>query len=157
MLITASRSGDVESTLDDVVRGLRKAQRDVGKTVAKVARSGILADVKVRRGTLTMSRMGPRARLNVTSRIDATATSTTVELVARPAGMWAIAEYGTRPHRIRAHRGTGGLFIPGIGFAEYVDHPGSHGGHYWQHATAVLDDELADDITRVFDDALEVV
>lgn len=153
MDVTVTSTGSLEHALDDLNRALTKGQKKAGADVAKVARKVILDEVKSRhRGTLSMSRMNLRA-LSLATKTRATPTSATVKLTGKPAGAWAITEYGTRPHIIRPRANRDALTVKGA-FYEEVQHPGARGFHLWDAATRAADDELGRSVEDAFDDPI---
>jgi methylthioribose-1-phosphate isomerase len=153
MNVSITSTGSLTEALDDLNRQLTKAQRDVGRTVAGVGRRVILEQAKARRGTLSMSGVNVK-RLGASAKIRPTPTQATVTLTAKPAGPWAITEYGTAPQVIRA-RIKDGLKV-GNAVYEEVNHPGARGFGIWNAATAGAgDSEIERAIAAKFDQAVD--
>ena len=96
-------------------------------------------------------------RLGASAKIRPTPTSATVTLTAKPAGPWAIIEYGTVPHVIKA-RFKDGLKVGNAVYDE-VNHPGARGFGIWAAATAgggdsEIDRAIAATFDQAFDEAM---
>ena len=92
------RPASLVEALDDLNKGLTKAQRDAANEVAKVAKPALLAEALHHRGTLSMSGMNI-SRLTVSSKVLSTPTHSTV--IVRPGRMaGAVGDHRVRhPHR----------------------------------------------------------
>jgi hypothetical protein len=154
MDVTISSTGSLEDALDDLNRALTKAQRGIGRTMAGVGRRVILDQARSKRGGLSMSGMNVN-RLGASARIQPTPTSVRVLLTAKPAGPWAITEYGTAPHVIRPKMKQAVTAAPYGVFAR-VDHKGARGFHIWDAATAGGgNSEIERAVTNTFDAAVD--
>ena len=132
-----------------LVRELKAANRAVGKQIAQVGKKAMLDDVRSRRGTLSFG----GGKLNVRTKVRASAAGCTVEFRGVSAGAWAIISTGTKPHTIRRKRAKA-LHWGGDAYAVSVQHPGTAGRQYWRSAGRALDRALDDTIQDVYDDAL---
>jgi len=140
-------SGDLGSIAADIERAAIRAQRAAGQVVAKRGREVILEDVRSRRGSLSM--MGGRLGVAVENR--PSQVSTVVTLAASPAGMWAIAETGTKAHTIKPRRRKVLAISSGDVIGMYANVSGVAGKHYWTHATDALDAALFPDVKQAAD------
>ena len=110
----------------------------------------MLDDVKSKRGTLSFG----GGKLNVRSRVKASASGCTVEFRGQSAGAWAIISTGTKPHTIRAKRARA-LHWGGDAYAVSVQHPGTGGGkNYWRSAGVALDKAVDEVVEKIYDKAL---
>lgn len=140
----------IDMLVDKMVRELKVANREAGRMAARVGRKAMLDDVKARRGSLSIF----GSRLDVKTKVKASADGATVDYRGVTAGAWAIVSTGTKPHTIRRrnakalHWGGGGVY------SMVVQHPGTAGGGYWQHAGAALDKALGIGIAKVYDETL---
>ena len=154
MDVTIRSTGSLEDALDDLNRSLTKAQRGIGRTMAGVGRRVILDEAKQARGTLSMSRINVK-RLGAQAKIRPSPTSVTVLLTAKPAGPWAITEYGTADHTIRPKVKKAVVAEP-YGVFAHVDHPGARGFRTWQAATAGGgDSKIERAVANTFDAAID--
>jgi hypothetical protein len=154
MDVTVTSTGSLEDALDDLNRSLTKAQRGVGRTMAGVGRRVILDEAKQARGTLSMSRMNVK-RLGASAKIRPTPTDVRVILTAKPAGPWAITEYGTARHDIYPRVKKAVVAQP-YGVFAHVEHKGARGFHTWQAATAGGgDSKIERAISNTFDAAID--
>lgn len=152
MHFTVTKSGDdLAGIADELARAAIKGQRDAGKAVASDARKLILDDVRSSRGSLRM--MG--GRLGVKTRVTATATSSTVELYASPAGPWTIVTSGHRAYDIRPRRAK--VLAAGRGdvIGMHAHRGASTGRDYWSAATDRLDAELTEVVEGAVDRAMQ--
>ena len=125
-----------------IARDLTAAHKAAGR---RIARKGVTA---IRRGAPSMF----GRRLSARTKTAATPTSATVTFIPSPAGPWAIAETGTRPHHITTRRREA-LHWAGV-FAETVNHPGTAGRLAWTAAGARIAKAVEPDVIDVYDDAL---
>lgn len=152
MDVTYTPTGSLEDALANLNKAFTKAQRDVGRTVAGVGRRVILDEAKAKRGTLRMSGMNV-SRLGASAKITATPTRAVVKLTAKPAGPWAIVEYGTVAHLI-APKTKKAVTAQPYGVFAHVQHRGSRAEHIWQAATAGGgDSKIEKAVTSTFDEA----
>ncbi len=148
---------DVSALTADVTKAFNRVQRDIGKQIAKTARSAVLGDVaKRRRGGLrfgTNRATGGRYRLGARTSIEPQGQSIVVTVTAVPAGFWSIVEFGSVEHEIRP-RVKRALFFDEL-WSAHALHPGTAGIHVWDGAEAALDRAVGPVIAAAFDDAVE--
>ena len=149
---TTTGGDDLDRLTAQAAKALRGAQRGLGREIAKVARRAILEDVKAKRGGLRFS--GMRTRLGAKATVTP-GTVLTVNVAAKPAGPWAIVEYGSKPHEIRPRRARV-LFFDGV-YRMSANHPGTAGHRYWAAAETALDNAVTPVIVDAYDDAMEEV
>lgn len=141
--ITVRATGPtLDRLVDQVARDTRAARRQVGKAVASAG---------MKAGNKGAPRFYGR-RMRVRSRIHASTGRTSVELYGSPAGGWAIAESGARPHDIEPRRARA-LHFAGL-FSANVDHPGTGGRRAWTAAGARIEPAVAKVIADTYDKAL---
>jgi hypothetical protein len=128
----------------DVARRYKAANRQVGRGVAKVGKAAI------RKGA---PRMWGKP-LTCKTKVDSWSDHAEVTFQAQPAGGWAIAESGARPHPI-APRSRKALAFNGR-FAAHVAHPGSGGHKAWSKAGQRLAAAIEPEIQDTYDRALGV-
>jgi hypothetical protein len=165
--VNVTREGDdLLAAVEDAIRALAKGQELAGKAVAKIASKAIKDDVKGARGSLSFSgmstRSGVKTKLGVKTHVAVSATEAKVTLRGKPAGPWAIVEYGAKEHDItpkeelndRGRRRAlgGGLDAPRF----KVRIRKQSGRPYWENATDRLDREIDPVIEGTFDKAMGV-
>lgn len=151
-MIRVDRTGpDLGASVAALGKGMRDANRKLGRDIGRTARAEQLDAARQIRGGLSMSGMG--GRLGAKARTFAGPNRVTVVVEPKPAGMWAIVEAGATIPRTypRARRAV----TPPKGPSASA--PGGHqtGRRVWSRAAEAAAEPIADAVEALYDAALE--
>jgi hypothetical protein len=150
--VTPVGGASFEAITKEALKGLREANREVGKRVAKVGKAAMEKGAPVMWGK----------RLGVKTKVDAWPDRAEVLFTPAPShsGAWAMREKGTKPHDIyprKGRQGRGGrpaaLAVSGI-YAANVWHPGSSGEGAWTKAGVRLEQVVTPVVEDTYLEAL---
>ena len=145
--------------LDGLIRSTESIAADIDKSRSQAAVAGAKA---VRAELLAAAKTAGRARFRggkLAVFVKATGANQANGTAGRSAGAWAIAEDGTKPHRISPRRARALAFGNAVDDGEVrdrpVDHPGTAGKNVW--TTGLEAGQAAADVAveAVLDEAAE--
>lgn len=135
--ITLDASGDLVTVAREVTRTVESLSATVAEAIAPQVVEAMTADVVGRRGSMTLSGFKGGVLLTLTPFVKTSETVSSVTIGAQPASLWRGIDYGFKKHEITTTRFRGMPTSRGI--LGRVNHPGTRGGRYFDHAASAAD------------------